>query len=165
MGCGASHSAARVRTDDAAANTLLLATDVEWNADGSPAQPEALRAAITASGGIEPELRPRLWPLLLGVSAWDAGTAERVHAAEVKRAEYASLLAGSDEAVDPRYRKVIDGDVPRTDREHPEWADDASLEPMRSLLMAHCMHSKWGYYQVCRARLRTVVAQNAVLAP
>ncbi|KAL1522441.1 hypothetical protein AB1Y20_017429 [Prymnesium parvum] len=139
MGCGASRV---LPADEAAA--VLEPSRLEFLEDGSLADPRAARAAVQRSGGLAAPLRARLWPPLLSLLPWDAAAGARAASDEARRAVFVRLLDGE---VDARHRKVIDGDVPRTDRERPEWRDERSLAPLRQLLMAHCVHSPWGYSQ------------------
>ena len=144
MGCGASSS--RVAARDA----LIQPSEVVFTDEGTVRDPPALQEAIAASDGLAHELRGRLWLHLLGVVPWSADQQQCTQAIDGKTAEFGALLHRAAEeagAVSPADRKVIEGDIPRTDRELPEWKELESLEPLRSLLLAHCVHSSWGYFQ------------------
>ena len=133
MGCGASASRVVPGGGSAVLDDAAL-----------PCDAKALRTLVASVGGLAPHLRPSAWPVLLGAQANE----------EVRRAaqdaEFARLLAAATEpgTVSDEHVKVIDADVPRTDRSLDTWADDASLAPLRDLLVAHLAYApNVGYYQ------------------
>lgn len=127
--------------------------------DGSISDVEAVIGRIYSSG-IEPGLRPRLWLHLLGVAPWDASTARL----ETLRAEREAALQSAlglwtgldaegrlDECKHgqlARYHRIVDVDVPRTDRELPQWASPESVLPIRRVIMSSLARSATpGYFQ------------------
>lgn len=127
--------------------------------DGSIADVPGVLARVYASG-VAPALRPRLWLHLLGVAPWGASAAE-LGALGAERAErYAAALqlwSGADaegrlaecaHGCVARYHRIVETDVPRTDRCLERWAADASLAPLRRLLLSACAASASpGYHQ------------------
>lgn len=90
-----------------------------------------------------------MWPCLLGLDAWDATAAQRERSRALRLERFEQLVQRSD-AVKKSDATVIDGDVPRTDRDLPRWKEEAALAPIRTMLMAHCAHeaaSVRGYSQ------------------
>ena len=99
--------------------------------------------------GIEAQARHLLWPFLLQLDAWDTNSVqrERSRAQRLERFEQRVQRSGTVQKSDAT---VIDGDVPRTDRDLLRWKDEAALAPIRTLLMAHCAYeaaSVRGYSQ------------------
>jgi len=79
-------------------------------------------------GGVEPNLRNRVWKFLLGYFPWDSTENERLKLQEQKRQEYLvykqqwNLITKEQESKFRKFRSrkyIIDADVQRTDREHP----------------------------------------------
>lgn len=57
-------------------------------------------------------------------------------------------LEAAVKSVDAKHLRVIDNDIPRTDRSRDEWRDPSALEPLRRILVAHLARSPdIGYYQ------------------
>ena len=112
---------------------------IGFTADGAVTGPSALRARIAQSSGIDAPARARLWPHLLGMEPWDATAAALDHAAAERSSRFERLLQHTT-GVDQSDSTVIGSDVPRTDREHPRWREDASLAPLHSVLLAHCVY-------------------------
>ncbi|KAG9318717.1 hypothetical protein JVU11DRAFT_815 [Chiua virens] len=99
-----------------------------FSADGRPKvrfeemQREVFRRGISPAG----TLRKKIWPLLLGVHAWDVDAEERKRRWEEKRKRYQEIkrewygvpdIFDSPDILEERHR--IDVDCRRTDRTHP----------------------------------------------
>jgi hypothetical protein len=127
MGCGAS-SRVLPGADALLADDTVLGSDAE------------VRQRVAASVGVAGGLREQVWPVLL--RAWDPRDAG---GADERQAEFERLLAMP---VDEAQLRVIEADVPRTDRDLPQWSSDDSLPPLLSLLRAHLAYAPAvGYYQ------------------
>lgn len=146
--------------------------EAEWllyeSSDGSVRDLDGLRRRLHAGGGIEAGLlRERLWRHLCGVVPWEASAADIERILEERRAEYSLLKArwvgadklaecGADKLAEcgvaslVKYHRVIDGDVLRTDRKHPDWQEEAALFPLKAILYTFCCHplgEALGYFQ------------------
>ena len=112
MGCG---SSAQSRV--AAADHLVGPTQLCFGDEGAVLDSTALIKLIAGSAGIAPELRGRLWLHLLGVVPWDAGQTQYAETLDANVAAFAALLdRATNEADSVKDRRVIEADIPRTDR-------------------------------------------------
>lgn len=112
----------------------------------------------TFEAGVSPALRSRLWLHLLGIVPWDAVArdAERLRSARraaYKKASalwrrYESRLGDCPHGVVREYHRIIEVDVPRTDRDLDRWKPAEALHPLRRMLLTHCAaEGSVGYYQ------------------
>jgi hypothetical protein len=105
----------------------------------------AMRDLVAASGGMDAQCRPDVWPRLLGLTtSWPARV--RVDDDAQLDEEYARLCERAAE-VDTKLTHTIDADIPRTDDLSAD-EQQALRETLRALLLAHCvLEPKWGYFQ------------------
>lgn len=111
------------------------------------------------SGSTDPDVRERIWRHLLGLAPYGASNKEMTQIAEGQRAEYQQWRTrweaspNLDEctiAAVQKYRRVIEGDVARTDRSQGRYQDPAALDPLKVLLLTYCAHplgEEVGYFQ------------------
>ena len=123
----------------AAEDSLIGEQHVRLTAEGAIQGAAGLRRLIARSDGISPAARARLWPHLLGLDAWEA-TLPQLQRSRADRADRFEQLVQRTTSVDKRDWTVIAGDVPRTDRDLARWRDEASLAPLHSLLLTHCVY-------------------------
>ena len=91
--------------------------------------------AKSTTGCVSAASRSKLWQTLLAVDEAEQQTS-------FERLETEAHSADTDQI------KVIDNDVPRTDRTIPLWQDPSALQPLRRILVAHLVQSPViGYYQ------------------
>lgn len=67
------------------------------NEEGCLEDARVIRHAIFA-GGVDPSLRPTVWPFLLGLFPWSSSAGERTTILQQTRAEYASLKRRTEKA-------------------------------------------------------------------
>lgn len=106
--------------------------------------------------GVPPELRADVWKFLLELYPCTSPLLHRLEYIETASARYSELLdtaldadAAGDE-VFRQHRKIIDKDVPRTDRDHPFFAgdDNPNLVALQNILLAHTiLDPELGYVQ------------------
>ena len=145
MGCGASKG---LRVTPAQDGTRLIVDLAPYaRADGATLDGDMLRSAIASSHGLAASIRQHCWPRLLGVCPWSANDAQVRQSNEVEFSELL-LSARRRDSIDPGQARVVEVDVPRTDRSLPAWRDNSSLQPLHDLLIAHLAHAPHpGYYQ------------------
>ena len=133
-----------------ATEALVGEQHIFLTACGTVRDAASLRIRIARSDGLSAGARSRLWRHLLGIDAWES-TAAELEARDAERAvrfeqlrQIAEPGGATGGAVAKRDATVIDSDVPRTDRELPRWREEAALAPLRSVLLAHCVHRTGG---------------------
>jgi hypothetical protein len=137
LGCGVSRVAPDPDVDEGILerDALLLA-------------PDELVEKLAVGSGCASSLRPRVWPLLLGLVPRSASEAAREAAAAENADEYRRLCALGESGVEQSHVRVIDADVPRTDEVRQGLLQPEDLAVLRSMLLAHCIAvPRWGYYQ------------------
>lgn len=110
-------------------------------------------------GGVDPTIRGEVWAALLGVYPLEATAGERAEVRQQHQESYARMRLQwqtlTPDQIDnwPDYRDrriAVDKDVERTDRTHPQFADDGCLQlrRLRDVLMTHVMSNfDLGYCQ------------------
>ena len=97
-----------------------------------------LRLAKSIVGCTSGDTRRALWQKLLAPDILDDAE---------QKIEFERLEAAVD-SVDAEQLKIINNDVPRTDRDLDEWRDPSALKPLRRILVAHLARSPdIGYFQ------------------
>ena len=122
---------------------------------------------IIFHGGIEPALRPEVWPFLLGVYSWDSSHASRTALSSLRRDEYYRLKStwwdGPRDDKWKEQRNRIEKDIHRTDRNiepfvvedlpHPDpksqfSTTNAHMEMMKDMLLTYNEYNvNLGYVQ------------------
>eukprot|EP00037_Helgoeca_nana_P023718 m.246760 g.246760 ORF g.246760 m.246760 type:complete len:382 (-) comp26436_c0_seq1:721-1866(-) len=129
--------------------------DSLWDADGKMLFEYQFKKDVFEKG-VPPELRADVWKFLLELYPCTSPLLHRLEYIETASARYSELLdtaldadAAGDE-VFRQHRKIIDKDVPRTDRDHPFFAgdDNPNLVALQNILLAHTiLDPELGYVQ------------------
>jgi hypothetical protein len=124
--------------------------------------------------GVPPELRADVWKFLLELYPCTSPLLHRLEYIETASARYSELLdtaldadAAGDE-VFRQHRKIIDKDVPRTDRDHPFFAgdDNPNLVALQNILLAHTiLDPELGYVQGMNDIAGTILYGEACHVP
>lgn len=130
----------------------------KWFIDGTIKNPEQLKNEIFFRG-IKDEVRPEIWPFLLGYYSWDSTFSTRNKLREDAKKEY-EIYLNQWSSITPRQAEKhslyterlhrIEKDVVRTDRSHPLFADEDSeyLKIIHRILMSYAFYNfDLGYCQ------------------
>ncbi|XP_037079700.1 TBC1 domain family member 17-like [Pollicipes pollicipes] len=132
----------------------------EWDgfhdAEGRIVDADQLRERVFR-GGVEPSLRPAVWPFLLDYDRAGMTTAERQQHREKRKDDYFRMKlqwASMSEEQLAQFaglrdrRALVEKDVTRTDRSEPFFAGGANVQLLHDILVTYCMYNfDLGYVQ------------------